>query len=115
LETGQEAGGKTPLEISTKVVLETGVTWKNPQIFVSTVAGISLIAKVWIIRHLLGLEVDVLELVIPLGLLLPHEMLVAMARARERRARISPFWLSNLTWTVIIVLATGLSLVPYLR
>lgn len=106
---GREVEAREPM------ALETGVSWKNPQIFVSAVAGISLIAKVWIIRHLLGLEVDVLELVIPLGLLLPHETLIALARAKGGDNRISPFWLSNLTWTVLIVLATALSLVPYLR
>ena len=81
-------------------------------LIVYTVTAICLIAKVWIIRHLLHLQVDVLELIIPTILPGFHQALVGVLKKRESRPAIR--WDHPLYWSIAIVLITGLTLIPYL-
>lgn len=83
--------------------------WTTPEIFVSAVAGACLIVKVWILRRYLGAEVDVLELMIPLGLLVPHQVLLRVRSAEKVRPKMPAWMAANGTWAAVVVVATLLS------
>ena len=90
-------------------VRERGISRGAFIILVASVTGICLIAKVWIIRRGMGLEVDSTSLVIPGILAVAAEAADHLTRKKQPRFP----WNHPVLWTAIIVIATVLSLIPY--
>ncbi|MCB2213346.1 hypothetical protein KQI52_14625 [bacterium] len=81
-------------------------------VIVSAAVGICLVAKVWILRRVIGTEVDVLELLIPPLLLTVYGYLHQMAVRGRMEGRFP--WHNAWLWVGITLVATAVSLVPYL-
>ncbi len=82
-------------------------------ILMASVTGLCLVAKVLMIRHVFDQSVDVTELIIPTVIPIFADYADRLYRKKEvpPRFRFNHPWL----WNAIIVIATGLSLIRYLR
>lgn len=84
----------------------------HPVIVVATVTGLCLIAKVWVIRHLLGLQIEATEVIIPVILPGIHSALFALAHKRTSAPKFR--WDHPGYWSVLVVVVTALSVIPFL-
>ncbi len=79
-------------------------------ITMAAVTGLCLIAKVWIVRHGFDQPIEVNDVIIPTAIPVLADAIDHLYRKKaERRWR----WNHPVLWSVIIVIATGLSLLKY--
>jgi len=91
---------------------------RNPRtalilIVVSVVSAICLILKIWIIRRVLGLHEDFVELLIPT--LMPAIQQIVSQIIWNRGIDYLKKWDTPFTWSILVVVITALSMLNYLR
>ena len=80
-------------------------------LIVTAVMGICLIAKVYFIRRILKVEVNVTELIIPGTLTLFYE--IARHKFKEKTLEERKKWLHPLPWSIGIIIITAISVWVY--
>jgi hypothetical protein len=86
----------------------------NKLIIISAVVGICLIVKVYIIRKILNLVVDVQDIAIPGIFLVLYEYVHQMLKRKEIPEAKKLMLTHPLYWSIIIVILTAISLYWYL-
>jgi len=83
-------------------------------IIIATVVGICLVAKVYIIRKILHVEVNVQDIVIPGIFLVLYEYIHQIAKRKKLSEEKLRLLIHPLYWSIAIIVLTSVSLYWYL-
>ncbi|MCB2199132.1 hypothetical protein KQI63_06975 [bacterium] len=85
--------------------------WRSDDVILATITGICLVVKVFVIRRLLGGEIEVNDILIPPILTLVYSTLRGVLKSRKVTVRFK--WDHLGYWSFGIVATTLVSILPY--